>query len=431
MDLLKIKEIVKGEFVNNYKNNKFKNIVTDTRKLHKNDLFIALKGDKYNGHDFINNVKCSGIIIDEDIKITTNIPVIKVKSTYDALYLIGAYYRSLYNIPLIAITGSNGKTTTKELISNILSNKYNVLKNEGNKNNLIGVSETLFKLNKKNNIIVMEMGMNHLNEISKLSIMCKPNLGIITNIGSSHIGILKSRKNIFKAKLEIKNGLNGLLIVNGDDKYLKKIKDSYKCGLNYYNDLIAYNIYTNNDLLEFSIYIDQEYRVIFKSPGVHFINDILIAIKVGLLYNIDINTIIDTINNFKMIDSRMNIKKINNTTIVDDCYNANFESMSSGLSVLKNIKEDKVIILGDMLELGKYSKFYHYKLNKILKKISNKHVLTVGKYSKYIKGKHFINNHDLINYLNNINLDYKYIYVKASHGMHLEEVIKYIEKKVQ
>ena len=430
MDLLKIKEIVNGEFINNKKNNKFKNIVTDTRKLRKNDLFIALKGDKYNGHDFINNIKCSGIIIDEDIKITTNIPVIKVKSTYDSLFEIGKYYRSLYNIPLIAITGSNGKTTTKELISAILSTKYNVLKNEGNKNNLIGVSETLFKLNKKNNIIVMEMGMNHLNEISKLSTMCMPNIGIITNIGSSHIGILKSKKNIFKAKLEIKNGLKGLLIVNGDDLYLKKV-NGYKCGLNYYNDLIAYNIYSNNDLLEFSIYLDQEYRIIFNNPGLHFINDILIAIKVGLLYNIDINTIINTISNFKMIDSRMNIKKINNTIIVDDCYNANYESMSSGLKVLENIKDDKIIILGDMLELGKYSIFYHYKLNKVIKKISNKQVFTVGNYSKYIKGKHFINNHDLINYLDSINLDYKYIYVKASHGMHLEEIIKYIENKVQ
>ncbi len=427
MDLNKILSITNGIVLNNFKNYKINNIVTDSRKVKKRDLFIALKGNKYNGHDYINNIKCSGIIIDEDINITTNVPVIKVESTYDVLYKLGSFFRNTYNIPLIGITGSNGKTTTKELLSYILESKYNVLKNIDNHNNLIGVSETLFKLNKKIDIAVIEMGMNHSGEISKLSCMCKPNTGIITNIGSSHIGLLKSKKNIYKAKLEIKDGLSGNIIVNGDDKYLKKIKNSYKCGRCYYNDLIAYNIYSNNELLEFSIYLDKEYRVIFNNPGIHFVNDILLAIKVSLMYDIDMDTIINRINSFKMVDNRMNIKHFKNFTIIDDCYNANYESMVGGLNVLKNIKDDKIIILGDMLELGKYSFRYHFKLNLILNKIDNKKVLTVGKYTKYIKGIHFNNNKELINYLKNMDLNNKYIYLKGSHGMHLEEIKDYLD----
>ena len=431
MDLNNILRIVNGTCLNEFKNNKIKKIITDTRKLKKNDLFIALKGKKYNGHDYFKNIsKASGIIVCEDIKINTNIPVIKVASTYQALEDIGAHFRGKYNIPLIAITGSNGKTTTKELISYILESKYNVLKNKDNKNNIIRVRETLFNLNEKNNIIVMEMGMNHLGEISKLSKMCKPNLGIITNIGSAHIGILKKQKNIFKAKMELKDGLDGMLIVNGDDKYLKKVKKSYKCGKNYNNDLIAYNISSNQDKLWFNIYLDKEYLITFNNPGLHFINDILIAIKTCLLYNIDINTIIDKISTFNMIDSRMKITKIKEITIIDDCYNASFESMKAGLKLLNNIKGSKLIILGDMLELGRYSKKYHRKLNRIINKIDDREVLTVGNYSKYIQGKNFKDTNEIINYLKENKLDIKYVFLKASHNMHFEDVKKYIEKKI-
>ncbi len=432
MDLNKITKIVNGKYLNKFKNNKINRIITDTRKIKKNDLFVALKGKNYNGHDYINDIKkASGIIVDEDINIETNIPVIKVDSTYKALEQIGSYYRSIYDVPLIAITGSNGKTTTKELISHILESKYNVLKNKDNKNNIIGVSDTLFNLNDKHEIIVMEMGMNHKGEISTLSRMCKPNIGVITNIGSSHIGLLKSKRNIYKAKLEIKEGLTGLLIVNGDDKYLKRVKKCYRCGRNYYNDLIAYNIYSSNELLEFSIYLNKEYRIHFNCPGIHFVNDILIAIKVCLMYDIDIDTIIDKINDFKMIDKRMNIKHYKDITIIDDCYNANYESVSVGLNILKNIKNEKIIILGDMLELGKFSYKYHFKLNFILNKIDNKKVLTVGKYTKYIKGIHFNNNNELIKYLKDKDIHNKYIYLKGSRGMHLEDIRNYIESKIK
>lgn len=432
MDLNKIIEITNGTKISEFKNKNINHIVTDSRKIKKNDLFIALKGNKYDGHDFVNNIKkASGIIIDKDIEITTHIPVIKVNSTMESLFEIGKYFRDSFDIPLIAITGSNGKTTTKELISYILEAKYNVLKNKENYNNIIGVSNTLCQLTNKHDIIVMEIGMNHQGEIRKLSQMCSPNIGVITNIGSSHLEYLKTRKNIFKAKMELTEYLKGDLIVNGDDKYLKRIKECFKCGRNYNNDLIAYNVYSNQDLLAFSIFLDKEYRICFNNPGTHFINNILLAIKVCLMFNIDIKTIVERINTFKMLDKRMNIIKKRDITIIDDCYNANYESMKAGLDVLKNINQDKIIILGDMLELGRFARRYHYKLNFILNKIDHKEVLTVGKYTKYIKGKHFANNEELIAYLNKKKICNQVIYLKASHGLHLEEVTKYLIETIE
>ena len=170
---------------------------------------------------------------------------IQVKDTTQCLFLIGLYIRKQYDIPLIGITGSNGKTTTKDLLYHVLSSKYKVLKNDGSKNNIIGVSDTLFKLNKNHEIIVMELGTNHLGEISYLSKMCEPDVGIITNIGSSHLEYFKTRKNIFKEKISILDGMkDGNLIVNGDDKYLKRLC-SFKCGLNKNNDLPS-----NHDILK-------------------------------------------------------------------------------------------------------------------------------------------------------------------------------------
>lgn len=432
MDLNNIIKIVHGKCLNEFKNNKINNIVTDTRNIRKNDLFIALKGKKYDGHNYIDKIKkASGIIIDTDIQIKTSIPVIKVNSTYQALADIASNIRNKYSIPLIAITGSNGKTTLKELISYILESKYKVLKNSDSKNNIIGISSTLFNLNDKHEIIVMEMGMNHSGEIKQLSEICSPKIGIITNIGTSHIGYLKSKKNIFKAKLEIKEGLTGDLIVNGDDRYLKKIKKSYKCGQQHYNDLIAYNIYSNDKLISFNVYLDKEYQIRFNNPGLHFINSILIAIKVCLIYGINIDTIIERINNFKMVDKRMKIIKKKKVTIIDDCYNASYESIKAGLDYFKSINEEKIIILADMLELGKYSKKYHSKLNSVLNKIEDKTVLTVGNDTKYIKGKHFDNNNDLIEYLKNYEFNNQYIYLKGSRKMHLEEVKEYIVKKLK
>ena len=425
MNLDEIISVTKGKLINNYKNVVVDSFKTDTRIINKEGAFIALKGNKYDGNSFINdNLKCKLVITNEDIKLK-NIPVIKVNDTYDTLYYLTKYKLSKYNIPVIGITGSNGKTTLKELIYNILSTKYNVLKNDGNKNNIIGVFQTINNLDSKHELIILELGMNHKGELERLSNMIKPSCAVITNIGSSHIGNLGSRKNIFKAKMEITSGLDGTLIVNGDNKYLKKT-NGYKCGVNYTNDLIAYNINTYDNYLTFNISTCKEYLVKFNTNAVEYIPMILESIKVGLMYNIDINDIIKCIEDYKPYSKRLNEIKLDNYTVIDDSYNASYESMKCGLNVLSKYKGNKIIILGDMLELGKYSTKYHKKLNKVLNKIDNKIVLTVGSYTKYIKGMHFDSNKDIINYLDNLDISNTTIFVKGSNSMKLSEIVDYL-----
>ena len=267
----------------------------------------------------------------------------------------------------------------------------------------------------------MELGTNHIGEIKELSSMCTPSASLITNIGTSHIGYFKNKKNIFKEKISISNKN---LIVCGDDKYLKKL-NAYRCGINKNNDLIAYDIKESIDKIVFNIYLDKEYKIVFNNPGKHFISDILLAIKVCLDYKIDIDTIIDRSRSFKLINKRMTILRCNNIIIINDCYNASLESIKSGIEYMNNIKEDKVFIIGDILELGKHSKRIHKKINKLLKK---ENVYTVGNYSKYIKVNHFNKVDELINYLNINKIENKYIYIKGSRRMNLDKIVEYLKK---
>ncbi len=425
MNLDEIISVTKGKIVNDYKKVVVNSFKTDTRCLTKDDAFIALKGNNYDGNSFINdNLDCKLVITDENIKLK-NIPVIKVDNTYDTLYYLTKYKLNKYKIPVIAITGSNGKTTLKELIYNILSTKYNVLKNDGNKNNIIGVFQTINNLNSKHELVILELGMNHKKELERLSNMIKPSCAVITNIGSSHIGNLGSRKNIFKAKMEITSGLDGILIVNGDNKYLKKT-NGYKCGVNYTNDLIAYNVNTYDNYLTFNISTRKEYLVKFNNTALEYIPMLLESIKVSLMYNIDINDIIKCIEDYKPYSKRLNEIKLDNYTVIDDSYNASYESMKCGLNVLRKYKGNKIIILGDMLELGKYSCKYHKKLNRVLNKIDNKIVLTVGSYTKYINSMHFNSNKDIINYLYNLDISNTTIFIKGSNSMKLSEIVDYL-----
>lgn len=404
---------------------RIKQIKTDTRKINKGDIFIALKGKKYNGEDFVNIAIQKGAIACV-VEKSINDKCIQVKDTTQCLFLIGLYIRKQYDIPLIGITGSNGKTTTKDLLYHVLSSKYKVLKNDGSKNNIIGVSDTLFKLNKNHEIIVMELGTNHLGEISYLSKMCEPDVGIITNIGSSHLEYFKTRKNIFKEKISILDGMkDGNLIVNGDDKYLKRLC-SFKCGLNKNNDLKAYNIKEYTDHIIFNIYLDKEYTIIFNNPGTHFINDILLVIKCALNYEIKIKTIINKIKSFKLTDKRMNLVKIKDNILINDCYNASLESTVAGINYLKNISQKKILIIGDILELGKHSKNIHKKINKEIKKLKNKEIYTIGVNSKYIRGINFKNVDEFIEYIRHKKLDNCYIYVKGSRRMNLDKFVDYM-----
>ena len=441
MNVKELLDIVEGKLQCGDVNTVFENISTDTRTLEPNALFIALKGKKTNGNRYIDEAITKGcqVIITEE-EIVKDIPVIKVMDCYQTLFLLGRHLRTKYKIPLIAVTGSVGKTMTKELISSILEKRYNVLKSIKSYNNHIGLPETLFKLNETYQVVVCELGMNHLNEISNLSKMCLPDVSVITKIGTSHIGNLGSKQNILKAKTEIIDGMNnGPLVINGDDKLLKKIQyfNIIKCGLNKRNDLIAYNINPTFDKTDFKIKLDNEiHDFTFNIPGEHLLTNVLLAIQVGLLFNINIKDIKKAVSQFVNEDQRMKVVKLkNHNLLIDDCYNASYESIIGGIETIKKSPLIKVIILGDILELGQYSHKIHSKIINQIKKIADSFIFLVGKnYAslkiKSNKIKHFETKEALISFLDDIKFNYTLFYVKGSRGMQLETVAEHIKKQI-
>ena len=441
MEIEKLLNITKGKILNKYKNKKIKKIKIDTRILEKGDCFIAITGKNLDGHDYINeaiNKKASVLIVEKEVNIKTNIPIIKVKSTMKVLLDISKYYKEKYEVLYIGITGSNGKTTTKELISTILSKKYNILKTEKNYNNKIGIPLTLLNLSNKHEIAIIEMGMNHKGEIKELTELIKPDIGIITNIGTSHLEYLKTKKNIFKAKMEITAGIkDGILLVNGDDKHLKKLKntldyDVIKAGFKSNYGLIPYDIKSNIEDLNFKLfYQNKEYEIKTNLIGDHFIIDIMLAIETALLFDLTMEEIVNALYSYKTTNRRMSITKTKDFTIIDDCYNANVESFMALIKLIKNDENKKIVIAGDMLELGKHSKKAHKKIIKNLKRIKNADIYLVGENMKVGKNKlkHFANNKEIINYFKIIDKNYfknKVIILKASRGIYLEEIKKFI-----
>lgn len=436
MNLREVIKVTHGIIISGErKNREVGKICIDSRNIEKGDIFVAMRGQNTNGNKYIENVieKASLIITDKFVISKSKTPILKVFNVKKAITNIGKYNRKKYiDKPLIAITGSVGKTTTKELIAEIFETKYNILKTEGNLNNDLGVPLTLSKINEKHDIIILELGMNHLKEIEKLSRMCKPSTAIITNIGTSHIGNLKTQENILKAKMEITKYLKkGDLIVNGSDFYLSKLKENKNYGIIKTNNEIINNIKID-EKLHFDINInDKEYNIEFNIPNKYLIENILLAIEAGLIYQIQPHSIIKAINNFEGAKGRLEtIELSNNITLISDCYNASPESIKSSLSVLDTTKKKKMAIIGDVLELGTHSEELHKKIGEYLEEVKDLRIITVGEATKIINiGKHFNNNEELKEYLNRAKIDDTTILIKGSHGMHLEEIKDYIAEK--
>ena len=423
MNLSKLAEITNGKIYNN-QNINIKNIKIDSNQITEGDLFIAIIGQSKDGHDYIESaIKNGASAVITSKEIPNQIPYIKVADTTIALGQIASYIKEVSHTKLIAITGSTGKTTTKELVYSLLKNKYSVLKTDKNQNNHIGVPLTLLKI-KNEDFCIVEMGMNHLGEISYLSKLAKPDLAVITNIGSSHIGNLGSKENILKAKLEIKDGLKGDLIVSGDDSYLNKIS-AIKVGFNDGNDFKAYNLETNLMRSSFWInYQNEEYQIKVNLPA-HLIDDVLISIYIALKYEINIQDIITTLENFQNIGMRLTVKKINTNTIISDCYNSSFESLTGDLTMLIPNKQKKLLILGDIAEAGKFSKTIHENLKPFIEKLQNYELIIIRqkkKNNKINKDKNFKNYEEALIYLKNKEIKNTLILIKGSRIMKLENI---------
>lgn len=430
----------------------------DSRTVSEGEVYLGIKGETYHGSTFYKEALKNGAIgcilqdveiSEEDIDTYKNQFIIKVEDVVKALCKIAEYKRSLYNIPVIGITGSVGKTSTKDMIASVMGTKYNVLKTEANHNNDIGLPLTILKL-KEHDAMVLEMGMSGLREISVLTNIAKPTTAVITIIGSSHVGELGSRENILKAKLEILEGLSkeGALIINNDNDLLNfwntNNKDNHKhitYGIENNSDLIAKDIKVNEDGSTYVLQLEgKEYTVNIPVPGRHFVYNSLAAIAVGLENGIEIEKAIQGIANFSLTKSRMEVlKNKENVTIINDCYNASYESVKAALEYVSSINANKKIaVLGDVLELGEYSKEMHQKMGEEVVKNNIDILVTVGTEAKIIANTvknsakninvhSFENNAEASNLLKELIEENDVILVKASHGMHFEEIVNSIK----
>ena len=431
-------------------------VSTDSRDVNPGDLFIALKGEIFDGHDFIEEAIKRGARALVTRVTKDNLPlkvgVVLVKDTLKALQDVAAFYRRLFNIPVTAVTGSTGKTTTKDMIHALLATNYNVLKSEGNFNNQIGLPLTLFNLNKSHQMTVVEMGMSGFNEISSLSAMAEPSLGVITNIGLSHIENLGSRENILKAKLELFERFDKrcTAILNADDDLLWGIQDKLSFPVIYYGtkngiDLCAENIESlNGKGISYTLNSEGEKRRIrLNVPGRHNVYNSMAAVAVARHFGVEFEQIINALQSIKTHKMRLEITNLNrDITIIDDAYNASPDSVVSALSVLKDLPgKRKIAILGDMLELGKYSEYAHRFVGKSLFNNGIDVLIAKGELSRIIAdqalsmgmGEERIfcldSNTDVINMLETFIESGDAILVKGSRGMKMEEIVMFCKTR--
>lgn len=424
------------------------NISTDTRTLEKGSVFIALKGDNFDGHDYAKKAMDLGAEAVVAERACPDARCIIVDSTKKALLDIAEYYRNKFNIKLVGITGSVGKTTTKDMIALVVAEKYKTLKTQGNLNNEIGMPKTLFGLDESYQAAVIEMGMNHKGEISRMSMSAHPDVAVITNIGVSHIENLGSKEGILNAKMEILDGAayDCPLILNYDDKLLAKVGENTERNIIYYSlskkncNVYASNIKANGSGVKFNINFNNGEKIAaeINCPGEHNVKNALAAFCVGLVLEIAPEDIVKGLEKFKPEGMRQNITEKNGVKFILDCYNAAPDSMKASLDVLKQTagSNRKICVLGGMLELGKSAGKYHKTVGEYAAEIDADMLLCFGENSEfYIEGaikkgldenkcRSFESREELAEFLKVELKPDDTVLIKGSRGMKLEEVFK-------
>ena len=440
--------ITKGKLVYGDENQVCENFARNTKEINRGDIYVGFKGEKYDGGKFYEeaiNAGATGCIINKieglEIKRIPNKFVIQVEDTIKAIGQIAKLKREKYDIPVIAVTGSVGKTSTKDIIYSVVSQKYHTLKTQANLNNHIGMPLTILGL-RNHEALIVEMGMNHFGELSYLTDIAKPTIAVITNVGTAHIGNLGSRENILKAKLEILEGLSedGYVVINNDNDLLHKWQlenKKYKVityGINNESTYIAKDV---NYTEEGSYYkINGKDKIEVPVGGEAFVYNSLAAVSVGKILNIPVEEIKKGIKQFELTKMRLDIQKSEyGYTIINDCYNANYDSMKAALDCLKKMQgERKIAVLGDMGELGEYSKELHEKVGKVVAEDNVDILITVGTEAKQIaetarkngveRTYSFDESKDAIDKLKKILAVNDIVLIKASHYMNFEEIVK-------
>lgn len=441
---MKVKDILvatNGKLLQGDENAEIRAFNQDTRKIKAGDMYIPLVGEVFDGHDFIEAAFKNGagsIITAKEGAYPSDKIVVLVEDTLKALQDMAHYQRQHHNVKVVAITGSVGKTSTKDMIASVIETKFKTLKTLGNYNNQIGLPLTILRLQDEE-VMVLEMGMNNLGEIHELSKIAEPDIAVITNVGTAHIGNLGSRENILKAKLEIVDGLkeNGKLIINNDNDMLHGYASNHETitfGMDYPSYYQASDIVSIPHLSTFKW---KNRLVTVNVPGSHFVSNALAAIAVGDQLGIEADLMIKGIESFELTKKRMDFYPLaQNMTLIDGTYNANLDSMMSSIDVLSKYQERKVAILADMLELGEFSEDLHRQVGSTLAKKKIDVVICIGKEARFIEDSakrngikevyYFKDNNAAIQQLETLLKPQDIILVKGSQGMNLVEMTRYL-----
>ncbi|MFH1336918.1 MAG: UDP-N-acetylmuramoyl-tripeptide--D-alanyl-D-alanine ligase [Candidatus Zixiibacteriota bacterium] len=429
-------------------------ISIDSRKVDPNNVFVAIPGEKFDGHRFLGEAVSKGakaVVIDQEKKnvvppeIYEKTAVISVSDTKKALRDVALWYRIKFELPVVAVTGTNGKTTTKDMIAQVLSSEFRVLKSPESYNNLIGVPLTLFQLNPEYEALVLELGMSSPGEISTLTKISQPQIGVITNIGPAHLESMQSMERIAQAKFELPDNMPSpkTLVLNADDRILAKRiartqpeEKMVSFGVKKKADFIADRIEANgNGYISFRV--NKNTQVKLSLLGWHNVYNALAAFSVGRLLGVEESKIKDELENFSPSRLRMELVSIDNIRIINDSYNANPVSMEKALETLKNMKTfgRKIAVLGDMLELGEGEMDFHLELGRKAAKSGVNLLITIGELARFIgegAREEGLRSSDVISFENNQEVslyllenlkDGDLVLVKGSRKMKTEEIV--------
>ena len=425
-------------------------VVLDSRLLQENYVFLATKGEKVDGHKFIPSVfeKGAMAVICEDIPEVLIGPCIQVKDSFVALKKLAAFYRQQLDIKVIGITGSVGKTSTKEFVAGVLSAKYNVWKTQGNFNNEVGLPLTVLQLREEHEIAVLEMGISDFGEMHRLSEIARPDICMLTNIGQCHLEFLGDRDGVLKAKTEIFDFMNpeGMIFVNGDDDKLVTLKEKWQERLVTFGRSQENDIYAVNEISKglLGSVADIQGRldipgVVVPLPGEHMVLNALAASAVANMLGLTSEEIKDGMKKVTAVSGRSNIMPLQDFVLIDDCYNANPVSMKAAIDLLQSANKRKVAVLGDMFELGEEEEKLHYEVGKYTKgKVD--FLICVGNLARNIyegamveKAEDMMvlyleDKEEIYSQLKEIIMPQDTILLKASHGMGFADIVSWFEK---
>lgn len=486
MEALSIKDIVNavdGKLISGDFNSIVTSVSTNSKEIDQNALFVPIIGERVDAHNFIDSAFMNGAVATFTSRTLTREQMIEGKAyievtdTLEALQALARFYRNRFDIPVIGITGSVGKTTTKEMIAAVLETKYQILKTAGNMNSQVGLPLTILRLEKSHEVAVIEMGMSEVGEMEKLANIARPNIAVVTNIGVSHIGQLKTQSNIRKEKMNMINEFtkNSFLYLNANDSLLEEVLDSfgthskkkdntkninatsktsldfdeitreqlekaliYSYGTTETSDYKATNIETKNGEVHFILkHEDQSEEIILRVLGMHNVYNALVALAIGEKLSIPASVSKQGLYQYQPIAMRGQIHEIHGMKVMDDTYNASPDSVKGAVDVLLDIEQvnRRIAVLADIFELGEISYQCHYEIGGYIADTAIDEVITIGNDSRAIVEAvndkkaniithSFDKNEEAIIYLKSIMQEKDAILVKGSRGMHTDEIVK-------